>query len=163
MRVAELRSYLQALIPPLEASGARREIVDDLHRASDGLKPFAEHTIKDFAAFLARAEEYARTGVLPVQARPAPKPRAASRKAPALTLDDASALVDSLYNRATSDELTHELIAAEVKRLDKLTAKDLSEVARRFELVPGRTKKATLDAILEKISRRKTTHARTLF
>jgi hypothetical protein len=163
MRVADLRSYLQALIPPLEASGARKDIIEDLGRAADGLKPFAEHTIKDFAGFLMRAEEFARTGVIPVQARPAAKPRAASTKSPHLTLDAASALVASIYDRATFDQLTHELIAAEVKRLDKLTAKDLSEVARRFELVPGKTKKATLDAILEKISRRKMTHARTLF
>jgi hypothetical protein len=154
---------LQALIPPLEASGARKDIIEDLHRAADSLKPFAEHTLKDFGAFLARAEEYARTGIIPVQAKPAPRPRTTAPKAPALTLDDASALLQSLYDRATSDELTHELLAAEVKKLDKLTAKDLSEAARRFELVPGKTKKATLDAILEKISRRKTTHARTLF
>ena len=127
----------------MEACGAKKEIIEDLHRASDSLKPFAEHSIKDFAGFLGRAEEYARTGVIPVSAKPPAKRRAASPKAPALTLDEASALVASLYDRATSDELTHELIASEVKRLDKLTAKDLSEVARRFELVPGKTKKAT--------------------
>jgi ParB-like chromosome segregation protein Spo0J len=163
MRVADLRSYLQALIPPLEACSAKKEIIEDLHRASEGLTPFAEHSIKDFAGFLDRALEYARIGVIPVIAKPAAKRRAASPKVPALALDDASALVASLYDRATSDELTHEHIASELKRLDKLTAKDLSEVARRFELVPGKTKKATLDAILEKISRRKTTHARTMF
>jgi hypothetical protein len=163
MRVADLQNFLRALIPPLEASGAKRDIIDDLTRATDALKPFAEHAIKDFAAFLTRAEEYARTGVLPVSAKPRSRPRAATPKAPALTLDDAKNLVTSLYETSTSDDVTHDSIAAEVKKLDKLTAKDLSEVAKHFSLVPGKTKKATLDAILEKISRRKTTHVRTMF
>ncbi len=162
MRVADLQNFLRALIPPLEASGAKRDIIDDLTRAADALKPFAEHAIKDFAAFLPR-EEYARTGVLPVSAKAPSRPRAATPKAPALTLDDGKNLVTSLYDRCVSDDVTHDFIAAEVKKLDKLTAKDLSELAKHFSLVPGKTKKATRDAILEKISRRKTTHVRTMF
>jgi hypothetical protein len=163
MHVADLENFLRSLIRPLEASGARKEIVEDLHRACDGLKPFAQHTVKDFAGFLVQAEEYARTGAIPVQAKPARAPRATKPKVAALTLEDGKALVASLYDRALADDVTHELIAAEVQKLDKLTAKDLVEVAKHFELVPGKTKKASLDAILEKISRRKTTQARTLF
>jgi predicted site-specific integrase-resolvase len=147
----------------LAASGAKKEILDDLERACDGLKPFAEHQIKDFAGFLVRAEEYSRTGVLPVQAKPVRAPRTPKEKVPALTLADAQALVTSLYDRSTSDEVTYDLISAEVKKLDKLTAKDLSEVAKHFGVVPGKTKKASLDSILEKITRRKTTHVRNLF
>jgi hypothetical protein len=163
MRVADLQKFLRALIPPLEASGAKRDIIDDLTRATDALQPFAEHAIKDFAVFLPRAEEYARTGMLPVSAKPPARARAATPKAPALTLDDGKNLVTSLYDRSIADDVSHDFIAAEVKKLDKLTAKDLSEVAKHFSLVPGKTKKATLDAILEKISRRKTTHVRTMF
>jgi hypothetical protein len=163
MRVAELQNFLRALTIPLEAAGAKRDIIEDLHRAVDGLKPFTEHSVKDFAGFLARAEEYARTGILPVQAKPVSTPRAPKLKMPSLTVDDAKALITSLYDRALSEDVTHESIEAEVQKLDKLTAKDLSEVAKHFEVVPGKTKKASLDAIREKISRRKTTHARTLF
>jgi hypothetical protein len=147
----------------LEASGAKKEIVEDLARACDGLKPFVAHTVKDFAAFLVRAEEFARTGVIAVEAKPAKAPRVPKPKVAALSLEDAKALVTSLYDRALADDVTHEFIAAEVQKLDKLAAKDLGEVARHFELVPGKTKKASLEAILEKIARRKTTHARTLF
>ncbi len=82
---------------------------------------------------------------------------------PAITLADAQTLVTSLYDRSTSDELTYEVITAEVQKLDKLTAKDLSAVAKDFGVVPGKTKKASLDAILDKITRRKTTHVRNLF
>ena len=163
MRVADLQSFLRALSTPLAASGAKKEILDDLERACDGLKPFAEHQIKDFAGFLVRAEEYARTGIVPVQAKPARAPRAPKPKVPALTLDDAHALVASLYDRCTSDDVTYEFITAEVQKLDKLTAKDLTEVAKHFGVVPGKTKKGSLDAILDKITRRKTTHVRNQF
>jgi hypothetical protein len=163
MRVADLQSFLRALSTPLAASGAKKEILDDLERACDGFKPFAEHQIKDFAGFLVRAEEYARTGIVPVQAKPARAPRAPKAKVPALTLADAHALVTSLYDRSTSDDVTYDSITAEAQKIEKLTAKDLSEVARSFGVVPGKTKKASLDAILDKIKRRKTTHIRNLF
>lgn len=151
------------MITPLEASGAKKEIVDDLGRACDGFDPFASHSVKDFAAFLVRAEEYARTGIVPVRATAARAPRTTKPKAPALSLEDAQGLVTSLYDRSISDDVTYEHITAEVQKLDKLTAKDLVEVAKHFGVVPGKTKKASLDAVLDKISRRKTTHVRTQF
>lgn len=151
------------MITPLEASGARKEIVDDLQRACEGFEPFASHSVKDFAAFLARAEEYARTGIVLVQAKAARAPRATKPKAPAITPEDAQALVASLYDRSISDDVTYEHITAEVQKLDKLNAKDLTAVAKHFGVVPGKTKKASLEAILDKISRRKTTHVRNQF
>ena len=147
----------------MEASGAKKEIVEDLERACDGLQPFAEHQIKDFAGFLVRAEEFARTGLIPVQAKAARAPRTPKPKVPALTLEDAKSLVDSLYERSISDDVTYEHITADVQRLDKLTAKDLTEATKHFGVVPGKTKKASLEAILDKITRRKTTHVRTQF
>jgi hypothetical protein len=148
---------------PLEASGAKKEIVEDLERACGGLQPFAEHPIKDFALFLARAEEYSRTGIIPVQAKPARAPRTTKPKVPALTLEAAKGLVDQLYERSVADDVTYEYLTSEVQRLDKLNAKDLTEAAKHFGVVPGKTKKASLDAILDKITRRKTTHVRTQF
>ncbi len=59
--------------------------------------------------------------------------------------------------------MTYALITSEVQKLDKLTAKELTEVAKQFGVVPGKTKKASLEAILDKITRRKTTHERNLF
>ena len=44
-----------------------------------------------------------------------------------------------------------------------MSAKDLKEVAKQFGVATGKTKKASLDAILDKITRRKTTHVRTQF
>ena len=163
MRVADLQNFLRALSSPLAASGAKKEILEDLELACEGLAPFADYPIKDFAGFLVRAEEYARTGVIPVQAKPSRAPRAPKVKVPALTLDDANGLVASLYDRCTSDDVTYEFITAEVQKLDKLTAKDLTAVAKQFGVVSGKTKKASVDAVLDKITRRKTTHVRNQF
>jgi hypothetical protein len=163
MRVADLQDFLRALIPPLQASGARKEIVDDLHSACHAFEPFADHPLKEFAGFLARAEEYHRTGVIPVKAKAASSPRAARPKEPALTLENAHSLIASLYDRSISDDVTYEYIADEVQKLEKLNAKDLKQVAEQFGVVPGKTKKGSLDAIRDKIAGRKTSHVRTLF
>jgi hypothetical protein len=148
---------------PLEASGARKDILEDLKRTCDAFQPFAETPIKDFTGFLVRAEEYARTGIIPVQAKPPRVPRAAKPKIPAISLDGAHQLVAALYERCIDDGVSHEQITAEIQRLDKMSAKELKEVARQFGVAAGKTKKGSLDAILDKITRRKTTHVRTQF
>jgi hypothetical protein len=163
MRVAELQGFIRTLVGPLEASGARKDLLEDLSRAIDALQPFAELPIKDFGSFLVRAEEYARTGIVPVQAKPARAPRAAKPKTPAIALDEAHQLVASLYERCIDNDVSYEHISAEIQKLDKMTASALKEVAKQFGVGPGKTKKASLDAILDKITRRKTTHVRTQF
>ena len=99
---------------------------------------------------------------IPVQESESLTAHVTKPKVPALTLEDAKALVSSLYDRAISDDVSHEYMS-EVQKLEKLTAKDLNEIAKHFGVVPGKTKKASLSAILEKISRRKATHTRTQF
>jgi hypothetical protein len=163
MRVADLQSFLQSLLIPLEAAGAKKDILDDLNRTCEAFQPFAETSIKDFGGFLVRAEEYARTGIVPVQAKPARAPRVAKPKTPALSLDDAHQLVASLYERCMDDGVSYDHIAVEIKKLEKLTANELKEVAKQFGVAAGKAKKGSLDAILDKITRRKTTHARTQF
>jgi hypothetical protein len=44
-----------------------------------------------------------------------------------------------------------------------MTANELKEVAKQFRVAAGKAKKGSLDAILDKITRRKATHARTQF
>ena len=148
---------------PLEASGARKDILEDLKRACESFQPFAETQIKDFAGFLVRAEEYARTGIVPVQAKPARAPRTAKPKVPAIALDDAHQLVASLYERCMDDGVSHEQIASEIQALDRMSAKGLKEVCKQFGVSPGKSKKASLDSVREKITRRKATHVRTQF
>jgi hypothetical protein len=61
------------------------------------------------------------------------------------------------------NDVSYDQINSEIQRLDKMSAGELKEVARQFGVVAGKSKKNALDAILEKITRRKTTHVRTQF
>ena len=62
MRVADLQAFLQALVPPLVACAAKPANVEDLRRAILVLDTYADRTIAEFADFLTRCEEFARTG-----------------------------------------------------------------------------------------------------
>src|SRR5205823_14814744 len=70
--VAELRQFLVSLAAPLDAAGGK-QAAGDLRRAADGLAPFAGLTVTAFADFLARAKDYAETGVVPTKGGRAPR------------------------------------------------------------------------------------------
>ena len=76
MQVAALQLYLRSLVPALEAAEARSTArwLDEAARALDPFRPLG---LPEFAAFLARAEEYQRTGAVRV-------PGAADQRAEAL-------------------------------------------------------------------------------
>lgn len=76
MQVAALQLYLRSLVPALEAGDARPAArwVDE---SASALAPFGSLPVAEFAAFLARADEYRRTGAVRV-------PTAADRRAEAL-------------------------------------------------------------------------------
>jgi hypothetical protein len=76
MQVAALQLFLRSLVPALEAGDARPAArwVDE---AASALAPFGSLGLAEFAAFLARADEYRRTGTVRV-------PTTADRRAEAL-------------------------------------------------------------------------------
>jgi hypothetical protein len=76
MQVAALQLYLRSLVPALEAGDARPAArwVDE---AASALAPFGSLGLAEFAAFLARADEYRRTGAVRV-------PTTADRRAEAV-------------------------------------------------------------------------------
>lgn len=65
MQVVALQQFLRSLVPPLEAGDARSAArwVDE---AASALAPFGSLGLAEFTAFLARADEYRRTGVVRV-------------------------------------------------------------------------------------------------
>lgn len=65
MQVAALQQFLRSLVPALEAGDARSAArwVDE---AASALAPFGPLGLAEFAAFLARADEYQRTGAVRV-------------------------------------------------------------------------------------------------
>jgi hypothetical protein len=163
MLVANLQQYLRALVPPLQASGAKASILSDLEGACVGLEPFKHLDVGAFAGFLRRAEEYDRTGIVPVVAKPAPKARAKKETGPPYTTEDALRDVRSLYERSLGDDVTFAMIEADVKKLNKLTKPDLDRVTAEFGLGKAKTKPAALAAIVDKISNYKKSHQRTQF
>ncbi len=162
MRVAELQQFLRSLVEPLNASGANKAILADLELACAGLEPFRGQSIKEFASFLARAEEFDRTGVLASAAKPTRTPRASTPKAPKMSTADALAALHSLYDRAGDDDMTHSAIQIEVKKLDALSKGDLDAVALEFGLSKAKTKKDALAAFERKIADRRASHQRLL-
>jgi hypothetical protein len=162
MLVANLQQYLRALVLPLQASGASKQ-AGGIERASDSLEPFKHLAIEAFADFLRRAEEYDRTGIVPVVAKPPAKSRAKKTTGPVYTPEDAIRDVRSLYERSLADEVTFAMIEAEVKAINKLTKKELDKVTAEFGLAKAKKKPEALAAILRKIIDYKQSHQRTQF
>ena len=165
MNVRDLQQFLQSLSRPLSASGAKKA-ADDLERVCAGLEPFADLAVGAFADFLAKAEDYARTGVVPTTGRA----KSSAAKAAAKTGDPqalAAAIEQyrSLYDRVSSPEVTYATIEAEVKRLDKQFGKDaVLEIAKGIGISGTlKPKKAALEEIQRRMSERKESFERTRF
>jgi len=163
MQVADLQQFVRNLGATLTAAGAKA-VAADLERAAAGLEPFKDMPIAQFGDFLAQAEAYVRTGVLPT------KPgRARAAKAPAP--DSAEKVravaqrVQELYERALDPSVPYAAIAAEIAALDKkLTKNEALQVAREVGIVKSlRTKKEALEEVRRKIDERKESHERTQF
>jgi hypothetical protein len=66
MQVAALQQFLRSLVPALEAAGDGRGAARWLDEAVRALDPFQALPLPEFTAFLARADEYRRTGAVRV-------------------------------------------------------------------------------------------------
>jgi hypothetical protein len=163
MRVAELQQFIRSLIPPLQSSGAKASVVDGLEGMAGGLEPFKELAVEPFADFLRRAEEYDRTGIVPVVAKAATKPRAPKAVVAAYTVDEALRDLRSLQDRSIGEDVTYAAIASEVKKLDKLKKPDLDAVTIEIGLGKAKSKAAAIDAVTEKITNFKKSHQRNQF
>lgn len=163
MRVAELQQFIRSLIPPLQASGAKADVIKGLEGVAAGIEICSEISVEAFADFLRRAEEYDRTGIIPVSVKPAPKSRAKKAAVPALTIDEALAHLRNLQERSIADDVTFAIITAEVKTLEPLKKPDLDTVSREFGLPKPKSKAAALQAIDDKIAGYKKTHQRNQF
>jgi hypothetical protein len=131
-----------------------------------GLEPFRDLTVAQFADFLANAETYARTGVVPATGRA----KSSAAKSPAKAADPQAlaAAVErmrSLYDRVTSAEVTYAAVESELKRVDKQFKKDeCLEIARQFGVTGTlKSKKAALEEIQRLMTERKESFERTRF
>jgi hypothetical protein len=162
MRVAELQKFIANQAELLTQAGAK-SVAADFARFAAGLAPFVELSVAQLADFLARAEDYARTGVLPTTGK-APR-----KKTPALDSGEkiraAAQQVTALYERALDPSLAYAAIDQQIQSVGKSLTKDEAvQVAREFGILQAlKTKKDALAQMVRKISERKESHERIQF
>ena len=163
MTVADLQQFVRNLGTTLAAAGAK-SVAADLERIAAGLQPFHSVNLAQFSDFLAQAESYARTGVLPLTGKgrakaAAPKPESAEKVRAAVER------VRALYERAVDPVLQYTMIDAELKAVDKQLTKDEAvQVAREIGIAAAlKTKKAAMDEMRRKIRERKESFERIQF
>jgi hypothetical protein len=160
VRVADLQQHLADLTRLLESSGAK-VVATDLAAIRDGLAPFRDLPLKEFAGFLARAEAYSR-GEVPVAApkgaRDTRKPAAGAKlKAPTLDANAVCVEIRDLYERAASPAVSAEHIEVACGRAGNLSKPGVLAIAEAVGLkgLKSKTKDAILDAIRQRIFGRK--------
>ena len=147
MTVGALRSYLSDLSRFVAAGGAKKELTDDLGAVVNGLAPFDNQSLRDFCGFLIRAEEFHRTGQLPVtgQSKGRTPTRAAAGGGGVSDVGAVKNDIQSFYNRANSPDVTVEMIEAKRETLAPLTKPQLAEVAGAIDLrVPSNKNKGQI-------------------
>jgi hypothetical protein len=143
MTVADLQQYFENLARVVRAAPAAKA-ADELEHIGRGLAPFRSMSLKDFSDFLARAEEFARTGQ--VSAAPTKgKARSATRStAAAKTKPDAAALAQEakrLYDQAATASVAEADLQALAANLNKLTKDGLKAVCGAIDLIVKNTMK----------------------
>jgi hypothetical protein len=172
VNVGDVQLCLRSLAGLLAAHQGKKP-AGDFDAFCDGLDPFREQPLGVFAQFLRDAAEYQRTGILPLAAKPvrARKPAATKaagtkqslkKKDDIAAIDEAAAVLQQLFDRATDAALTHEAIEAAVSQIERsFDAEGLKAVARKFGMASGlSSKSATKAKILGRIAERKGRHER---
>lgn len=163
MNVENLLKFLHTLEEPIRAIGGTK-VANELNEVCDGLRPFGELPIGQFAEFLRNADHYAKTGEVPLKAT-ASKARAKAKAIDAEKVKTASQTVSGLYERAIDEGVDYSHIEAELKKLDKSLSKDEAvALAKEFNIAKSvTTKKAAFEAIQARIFDRKQSFQRTSF
>jgi hypothetical protein len=151
MNVAELEQYFVSLAKLLQATDAKKTAAE-LSRIAEGLQSFRGYALADFAGFLVRAEEYHRTGVLPVVAGKAGA-RSKAEPKPKADLSAVRSDVERQYRSASSPNVTIESIEALRPKLNALTKADLVSIAEAIDLtgMSSKTKALIVDAIVSRV------------
>jgi hypothetical protein len=134
MKVSVLQQFLRSLIAPLESSAAARDTLAGLQRACQGLDPFQDKDVADFAEFLTRAAAYERDGKWPssnppINGRIVDEPSAQ---------EYARRLRTFLEREAPAGSPFSEEVRAELHRLAKrLKSAQVKEMARELQVEDG--------------------------
>lgn len=174
MIIADLHSFLVSLEALLRANQGAK-VATEFAAFCSGLEPFKELSVGDFAAFLRQAEEFKRTGQVPIPADgKRPKAGAASAatgtkpKQPLRNKNDHDAInqtverLKALQARFADPSLSQEEARAEVDRAEReFDGEGLKAVARAFGIKGSLSSKtAARDRLHEAITERKARHER---
>ncbi|HTU89720.1 MAG TPA: hypothetical protein VMF69_06470 [Gemmataceae bacterium] len=131
MKVSVLQQFLRNLIAPLQSSAAAAQTIAALQRACQGLDPFQDKDVADFAEFLTRAAAYERDGKWPavhpsISGRIVDEPNAA---------EYARRLRTFLEREVASGNPIPDEVRMELKRLAKrLKPAQVKEMARELQV-----------------------------
>jgi hypothetical protein len=165
MRVAVVQQFVRSLALPLEGADFAAAKIKKLDEVGVALEPFKEMDLTAFAELLRQAEEYKRTGILPVKARRSSRPK--TPKAPPVTDEDIRRIsqeIMQLAERAIGPEMSREALEAELNRINlpQYNRSVLLAIAREIGLSPKArtTAQEAIDAIRQKILGRKEAYER---
>lgn len=156
MNVADLRQHLADLGKLMASSGAK-PVAADLAAICDGLAPFEWVSLKDFAAFLVRADAYSRGEVPVVPPKKARKVAGPTQVAPDVDVEAICREMRDLYDRAADPTTTAAIVDGTIGKLNGLKKDDLIQVAAAIELKVAKSKKAgdIIAAIRQRVIARK--------
>ncbi len=153
MNISGLQQHFSNLASLLRNAQAAK-LADELEKVRDGLAPFHSMSVKDFADFLVRAEEFARTGhvsTAPTKSR-ARSPGATTKASKAKP--DLNALIQetkALFERAGQGKVSDDEVEALGARLTPLTKDSLGDIGNAIQIVFKKTAKK--DEIVAEIKR----------
>jgi hypothetical protein len=128
VNVAAVEEHFRNLAKFIGDAGGSQKVCNELTSIATGLSRFCDYDWGKFSEFLARAEEYHRTGVLPVVA-PTTRVKAAP-KPPKPAAAEVIRKITSLYQNILNPSLTTESIDADLALLKGLKGAELLEVAQ---------------------------------
>jgi hypothetical protein len=167
MQVGVLLQFLRSLVVPLQGADFPEGRVKKLEEICQALEPFQEYDVADFAAFLRQAEEYRRTGIIPLAAR---RKRAANArpKPPPVTDEDVRRIAQEimqLAEKAMDREVNREALEADLNHLNlpQYTLTILGKIAGEIGVSAGprMRKEEIVNAIRQKVLGRKEATERT--
>jgi hypothetical protein len=154
MKVVALQQFVRSLSTPLGALGAAQKILTDIDKIAQALEPFKDFDFEQFVTLLVQAEEYSRTGQLPVptgKTRATREPKA--KKAPPPSVQELAQQMKQMEEKAVSADVSRESLEEELSRLglDKLTISSLRELAQEVGAEAKAKKKDDLIRSLKRV------------
>jgi len=138
VNVADLQQHFRNVVAFVEVAKPAEKVLNELRAVVEAFGPFAGYSLADFGAFLVKAEEYNRTGVLPVV--PEKKTKAAAKpRVPKAPVPSASETIDKMfafYETVIHSSLTDAEIDAQTLPIEKLPKAALETLVAKMHLSP---------------------------